>query len=144
MKRNNKKYIFFIITLFLAFFLFCPITEALDYNSICSEDGVKKAARIIGYVVQVLRWIVPFIIIVLGMVDFGKAVLSNDEKAVNKATGALIKRLIAGVIVFFIPTIIMAILNVIKVTNGIENETNSQFGACTKCIFDPNGSCPIS
>lgn len=114
---------------------------AQDWDSLCADEGIKQAVKIVGYIIQLIRWIVPLIIIVLGMVDFGKAAISNDDKSVTKATTALIRRIVAGVVVFFIPTIILAILNVIQVTKGIEEETDTTFGACTKCLFDPYNEC---
>ncbi|MBQ8902230.1 MAG: hypothetical protein IJY87_04080 [Bacilli bacterium] len=118
-------------------------TMRLNYDSLCSDNNIKSAVKIIGYIILVIKWIVPLIIIVLGMIDFGKAAISNDEKAVNKATGALIRRFIAGIVIFFIPTIIMAALNAIQISKGIEKDTNTTFGACTKCLFDPVNSCSV-
>lgn len=131
--------------------------QALDYNSICSNAtagnrGIRQTFKMVGYLIQIIKWIVPLIIIVLGMVDFGKAAISNDEKAINKALFALVRRLLAGIVIFFIPTIVMAILNAIEVYKGLDENfidpiTNevveSQFGACTKCLFDPYNSCEI-
>lgn len=114
------------------------VSPSLNYNSICANEGPRQAAKIVGYVIQICKWIVPLMIIILGMMDFGKAVISSDEKAINKATSSLIKRFIAGIVVFFIPTIVMAILNLIKITNGIEDKENTNFGACTTCLFDPS------
>ncbi len=113
----------------------------LDYNSLCSNKDIKQAVKIVGYIVVMVKWIIPFMLIILGMVDFGKATISNDEKALKTATGTLLKRIIAGVIVFFIPTIMLAILNIVKVTKGIEDKDNEQFGQCTKCLFDPFNQC---
>lgn len=120
--------------------------DKIDYNSLCENRSIKQTMKLIGYLVQVIRWIVPLIIIVLGMIDFGKATIESDDKALNKATASLIRRIVAGLVVFFIPTIILAILNAIEVTKGIEDETNSQFGACTKCIFGAHkdGYCDIN
>jgi len=136
--KNYKKYIGLILFFAVALIIFTPNVMALDYNNLCSDGGIRKAFKIIGYLVMIAKWIVPLIIIVLGMMDYFKASISNDEHALSKATIALIKRIIAGIVVFFIPTIILAGLNLIQVTGNIENE---EFGACTKCIFDPNGSC---
>lgn len=122
----------------------CGATASrLNYDSLCSDNDIKSAVKIVGYIFLVIKWIVPLIIIVLGMIDFGKAAISNDEKAVNKATGALIRRFIAGIVIFFIPTIIMAALNAIQISKGIEKDTNTTFGACTKCLFDPVNNCTI-
>ncbi len=116
---------------------FNPEDPRLDYHSLCNNDGIRHAVKIIGYVISICKWVVPLIIIVLGMIDFSKAVISSDEKAISKATSSLIKRFIAGVVVVLVPTIVMAILNAIKVTNGLEN---TEFGECTTCLFNP-GNC---
>ncbi len=116
--------------------------QRLDYNSWCSSGtegnaGIRKAARIIGYVIAIAKWVVPMILIIFGIVDFTKASISSDDKALSKAASSLLKRVVAGLIVIFIPTIAIAILNFIQVSKGIADETNTNFGACTKCIFDP-------
>jgi len=58
-----------------------------------------------------IRIIVPILIIVLGMVDFGKAVLSDDDKALGKATSNLIKRLIIAVFIFFVPILLTYLID---------------------------------
>ena len=129
----------------------------LDYKSICSTStegnkGIRQAFKTVGYFIQIIRWISPLMIIILGMIDFGKAALSNDDKAINKATASLIRRVLSGVVIFFIPTIVMAVLNALEVYKGLDEnlidpitkeEIESQFGACTKCLFDPYNSCSI-
>ena len=45
------------------------------------------------------------------MVDFGKAVLAQDEQNMKKAQSTFMKRLIIGVIIFFVPTIINLLLH---------------------------------
>ena len=111
-------------------------SKSQDWNRPCEDENVMQAFVIIGKVVQVAKSVVPLIIIVLGMVDFGKAVASNDDKAISKAAAALIRRFIAGVVVFFIPTIILAILNLLGITNNMEN--NESFGTCTVCVLKPD------
>ena len=140
MNKNTQKIINYVLFFILIVIILSPNVFAarLDYNSLCTSDvGVRQAARIVGYLVAVARWLVPGIIMVLGMVDFFKVVISSDDKELSKATGRLIKRMIAGVIVFLVPTIILAILDLIQITGGIEKENNQNFGACTKCIFAP-------
>lgn len=118
----------------------------LDYTSLCSNStegnkGIKQAVKIVGIIISFMKWIVPGILIVVGMIDFAKAVISSDDKAISKSTASFVKRLVAAVIIFFIPTIALTILDVLKVTNGIEKTTDTNFGACTKCLFDPFNSC---
>lgn len=112
------------------------IKTNLDYNSLCSNEGVHSSIKIISAVISIVKIAVPLIIIVLGMIDFFKAVTSDDEKAISKATQSLIRRLISGVIIFFIPSLLWALLNVIDITDGIHDLNNSEFGICTKCILN--------
>ena len=72
------------------------------------------------------------------MIDFGKAVVAKDDKAIGKATASLIKRIVGGIVIFLIPTLILGMLSIIEITQGIEKEDNATFGTCTKCVFDPD------
>ena len=129
MKKRYFNYLFFILILII---LITPSVFAIDYNNLCGEEGINSAIIIIGKVVLIMKIVVPLIIIVLGMVDFGKAVISDDEKAVSKATTTLIRRLIAGLVVFFIPLILLTIIKAININDDIEKTK------CITCILDVN------
>ena len=63
---------------------------------------------------EIMNWIrigIPIIIIILGSVDFSKAVIVSDDKALSQALSKLIKRLIAAVAIFFAPLILMYLLD---------------------------------
>ncbi len=114
---------------------------SFNTNDICANEGVTDALIIIGHIISILKYIVPLIIIVFGMVDFTKAVVSSDDKAISKAAGALIRRVIAGIVIFLVPTIISTILNITISTDINNNKTtigDTEFGKCTKCIFSPS------
>lgn len=127
MKKVLLGLIYFLLSFDIAY------AAEIDYGNICGNSGVGSAMVILGYIIQVAKWVAPLIIIVLGMVDFGKAALSSDEKATTKASGALVRRFIAGIVIFFVPTIISAFTKNILKTN-IENE----FLSCTSCMFSPS------
>ena len=86
---------------------------------------------LLGWAVMVIKIVIPLILIVLGMVDLGKAVVSSDEKAINKSVGVLLRRFIAAVIIFFIPTIISAIFNALNV---MDDETENDYNICVQCV----------
>lgn len=92
--------------------------------------------RVLGLVVNVMKIIIPLILIVMGMVDLGKAVVSSDDKAINKSVTSLIKRFIAAVIVFFIPTIVNTLFNIVT---GFDNEKDDDYSICFECVTDVNG-----
>lgn len=90
--------------------------------------------EIVGWLVVVIKIVIPLILIVLGMVDLGKAVVASDDKAINKSVTTLIKRFIAAVVVFFVPTIVSALFNALQITNLNDGDA----GICLKCVLDVN------
>lgn len=69
---------------------------------------------------KLIKFAVPILIIAFAIVDFIKAMSSHDEAEVKKAANKLVKRLVIGVLVFVLPTIIEYVLGLA----GIE------FGTC--------------
>ena len=90
---------------------------------------------IVGIVVNVVRILIPIILIVLGMIDMGKATISNEEKAMNKAAAALMKKAIAGVVMFIIPTVISTIFNLLLSIELTSGDTN----ICMQCLTNVYG-----
>ena len=87
-------------------------------NGICTNYSILNALSIIFTIIDIVKIVVPLLIIVLGMIDYTKATTSSDEKALQKSTLALLRRLIAGVVVFFVPTIITAFISLLNNATG--------------------------
>lgn len=60
---------------------------------------------------------IPILLIVMGSIDLGKAVMSSDDKEIKGATGKLIKRAIAAVAVFFVTTIVSLLMGLFGKTD---------------------------
>lgn len=65
----------------------------------------------IGNIVRWIKYIIPAIVIVLGILDFIKAIASDKDDEMKKAQGRFIKRLIAAALIFIVPFIIEFILD---------------------------------
>ena len=61
---------------------------------------------------------IPIILIVLGTLDLGKAVISSDDKAVKEAQSKLIKRCIYAILVFFIVTLLNLLFSMVGQITG--------------------------
>lgn len=92
---------------------------------------------VLGWVVMVFKIVIPLLLIIFGMVDLGKAVISSDDKAISKAVGQLIRRFIAAVVVFFIPTIVSALFGVIGI---IDDENKNDYQVCVQCVTNMDSS----
>ncbi len=91
--------------------------------------------KIVGNVFFILKIVIPILIIILASIDLGKAVISNDSKTVNESVNKLLKRLIAGVCIFFLPTIVRVVFNMISKFN---DEMKEDYGNCVTCLTKPN------
>lgn len=101
----------------------------LDITGFCHDT--VKVWQLLGSVITLIKIVIPLILIVLGMVDLGKAVISNEDKAINKSVTKLVQRFVAAVVVFFIPAIVSAIFNAIDLMTPTEND---EYNKCIQCM----------
>lgn len=62
-------------------------------------------------IIDLIKIVTPIILIILGMLDFGKAVVANDEKNMKEASSKFIRRALAAVIIFFVVAIVQFVFN---------------------------------
>lgn len=101
-----------------------------NLNNICNEIKVQNALKFIGYLLLIIKIVIPILLIVMGTVDFAKAVVSSNDDETKKATQKLIFRVIAGVVIFLLPTIVHFAFDLVK------NDDNT-YEQCGECIFNP-------
>lgn len=85
--------------------------------------GLAPIITMIKYVFKIVQFGVPIILILYGTIDLGKAVIASDEKEVKAAQSRLIKRVIYGVLVFFIVLLISLVMNI--VSKGVKKDKTS-------------------
>ncbi len=78
----------------------------------CDPDLAPLITLLKG-VLNLIQVAIPIILIIMGSIDLGKAVISSDEKEIKAATSKLIKRCIAAVAVFLISTIVSLVMNLV-------------------------------
>ena len=81
--------------------------------------------KFIGTIVMIFKIVIPVILIIIGIIAFGKAVIADDEKEMKSAITKLIKKVLLAVFIFFIPSLIKAVFNLIDYDQKSE---------ATKCI----------
>lgn len=96
----------------------------------CKTYGVLKTFEISGKIINIIKIIVPILIIIFGSIDFAKVVISHDADELNKSISSFVRKLILGVVVFLIPTIINSIISFV----GINSDPDKKFLPCTQCL----------
>lgn len=99
----------------------------------CSETS--NIWRLIGIIINISKIVIPIIIIILATLDLGKAVMAGDDKEIKEAQKMLIKRIIYGVVIFFVTTLVQAVFNLVG-----GNESNDS-SICWTCATKPE-ACP--
>ena len=92
--------------------------------------------QLLGYVLTVFKIVIPIIIIVFGIIDLGKAVVASKDDKIKKSIKSLAMRAVAGVFIFFVPTLVGAIFKMV----GSFNDLKAEYSVCSTCISSP-GKC---
>lgn len=108
----------------------------------CSIDIDPIVPNTISFVVDLLKIGIPILLIVFGMLDLGKAVMSNDEKEMKAGQSKLIKRCLYAVLVFFIVALVQFIVGVLgDQSAGSENSVDeNNIQDCIDCFIN-NKNC---
>ena len=94
------------------------------------SDGVLPSA--VSKVIDIIKFAIPVLVVVFGLIDLGKAVMSAKEDEIKKNQGLLIKRLIIAVLVFFVVALTEFLV-------GIVGGDDEEYSHCFDCFV--NGDC---
>ncbi len=125
------KKIFFVLCMF---FSIASVSASEDVLPICQSEAIVSF-QLIGVVIYIIKILIPVMIIIIGSFSLGKAILTGDDKDTKKAFGLIVRKLIAGIIIFFVPTIINVVLNLVNELDIVQNK----FELCSNCVFNPYG-----
>lgn len=99
------------------------------------EDSAR-IWKLVGDLVNIIKIVIPIVIVVLAMLDLGKAVMAGEEKEIQAAQKMLIKRLVYGVLIFFVVTIVQVVFHLVG-----ESVADGDGAICWTCVTQPS-SCP--
>lgn len=108
---------------------------AVSIEDFCNHT--TTILQFIGYALTLVKIVIPLIIIGYGILDFGKAVVASKDDEIKTSAKRLLWRAVAGVVIFFIPSIVLWLFGAIdQYTKG-----KNGFDTCEKCILSP-WECP--
>ena len=97
-------------------------------------DQASDVLGFIGWILTVFKIAIPLLIIGYGMFDLGKAVVGSKDDDIKVASKRLMYRAIAGVLIFFVPTVVMWLFGTI---NGYKDMPVDNLKKCQDCILSP-------
>lgn len=97
--------------------------------------GLAPVLGIVNFIINAIMIGVPILLIVFGMIDLGKAVISSKEDEVKKATKAFGKRFLYAVGVFAVVWLVTFVFDTINSTTGGEiNPDQANWKTCWEQI----------
>lgn len=134
-KRNKNKLIIFAIAAIAILSLSTNMVYAATSAKLafCDYAGVRRAFKIAGLIIDMIKIIVPLIIIITGMIAFAKPIMSGKTEDITSNAMILLKKVIAGLVIFLLPGICDYAFSLIP------NYDNSSIAACTTCLLDVDG-----
>lgn len=99
-------------------------------DAACSPELLTIVRIIRNGVLPIFQIGIPILLILMGSIDLGKAVISSDDKAIKESTSKLIKRCIAAIAIFFIVTIVTLLTSIVTNNAGDENINASEWASC--------------
>ena len=93
---------------------------------------LQEPLKFIGYILLMVKIIIPLILIVFGIIDLFKAITGGKDGEVAKSLKTFVFRMIAGVAIFFVPTIISFVFSLVDSFDDVQSE----FDLCQKCILN--------
>jgi len=82
----------------------------LDVNDLCGAID-NNLAELIHTVILLMKYSIPILLIIFGMIDFSKGVIAKKEDEIKAGQNMFFKRLIAAILVFFVVTFVQVIVN---------------------------------
>lgn len=119
-----------------------PIYTEIAQSSATNESYLNCAENIyipyqfvntLRIVVQMIKVVVPIILIIVGMLDFGRVVLGKPDDQMKKAKKTFMSRIIAAGLIFLVVSIVEMALPIIEAEDPVLH--------CFSCILEDNESC---
>lgn len=101
-------------------------------------SSISPLLHSIGQIINIFKVSLPLILIVIGIFDIGKAVISSKSDDVRKNMTHFVYRILVCILIFFIPIICLTLFNFIGEFSAIRKNSGLDYEVCYNCLFNPN------
>lgn len=98
-------------------------------DNLITVDAVLPTA--ISTLVDMIMIIIPILVVIFGLLDLGKAVMSQKEDDIKKNQGLLVKRIIIALLVFFVVALVQFVVSLV-------GGDDANFNSCFDCFINNN------
>jgi hypothetical protein len=109
------------------------LADTFDMGTFCT--GSAGLLQFVGYILTIVKIAIPILIVAFGLLDFGKAVVGSKDDLIKKSAISLLRRVVAGIVIFFLPTLVLTIFDAISDYSNNKDD----FDNCKACLLHPGG-----
>lgn len=121
----------------LSLFLISMPVMAIKCNGI-DIDIDNKIPNTVHLVIVFLQIAVPVLLVIFGMIDLIKAIIAGKEDEIKKNQNVFVRRLITGVLVFFVVVVVRLVFSFATSDDKAESEN---MWKCADCFINGTDKC---
>ena len=123
---------------------FCNTDKLLYVQCGDSFDIPYQAPQIISFAVNLLKIATPIILVITSIISLTKAITNSNEDEMKKAQKTLIRKIIAGVMVFFVISIVQFVISKVADTDDSTSASEADnLSTCLSCFLNNDCSSNI-
>ena len=116
--------------------MFNILDDITENTTMCGGIAVPDSLfNLVATIIRIIKIVVPILLIIWGMLDFAKAVISQKEDDIKAGQAKFMKRLIAALIVFLIVTVVQLAINIVGNLGGEGNDSSNAW-TCAKSLIN--------
>ena len=117
MKKKDFKFLFILIGLIL---LVPFAVNAANCQSLLGPVQPGYPAYYVNMLFQIIKYLCIVALLIFSVIDFAKALTSEDNGALKKAGTKSAKRVVYLILLFFLPTLVFAMFGWLGIVDGDE------------------------
>lgn len=112
-------------------------------NTICTD--LSPLLQIIGYLILILKILLPLILIVIITIDLTKTVISKKSEDTKNSLKNFALKLAICILIYFVPMISMILMSFVGQYGMIKAQSGLDYDVCYNCMFNPTSDiCEIA
>lgn len=110
-----------------------PNGYGLKYVECGNSTGIPAGIpKLTSNIINAVKIFVPILLIIMGMIDFVRAVIAQDEKQMTESRQRFVRRTIAAVVVFLVIVIVQISF---RLLDNLDN-TGGNVASCMNCFIN--------
>lgn len=129
--KKEKITIFIIMIFTLSISIVSAGTSAKLH--FCEYAGVLRTLKILGILLNIVKVVIPIIFMITSIMSISKTIFSGKFEDLTGSFMLMLKKLLAGLIIFFIPGLIDYAFDALV---EYDIKSVSEIKECTTCLLD--------